>query len=163
MGIWNTGARIIGNGHEFTINIVDQENPGLSIIIGPREVADWHGVIYPWCNSAHEVGTKAFHVTNAEYGTTVAYLFQDYESQEVYWSAFANEWNHRVHVADNMQSTAWHEERYDYFDIFLMPAHNVGLPKVWGLHSPNGLSDTQRLTQGKALLVEALAVDGIHV
>jgi len=147
--VWNTGLNKIGNALADSLNVLDGEDQTLAISVGSAQVADFRSVIFPWCNSKTEVEHKAIRIKNLRTGDHIAYLFQEYETNKICWSAFGakDPWAGRKHLNDGAASS--HSlDRYSAIDIVIQP------DRVWG--SPS----TSQNTLAKEVLETTLQVIG---
>ena len=143
---WNTGARIIANGLDHPIRIVDMENDGRFIIVPARAARMWDGTIYPWCNSNDEVSRKSFKVTNMDTNQTDYYLFQQYNADVLcyYKHPAANNllflpaYDERLAVSDSAPGGG-QLGPVSNADIFIMKTH------VWGMNASNDVGGAHYL------------------
>lgn len=88
----NTGCSFVANDTSHEVYIVSGEDNRHNLLVPKGKFADFHGVIFPWCNRTAEVREKAFRLYrgNDQSGEIFLYLFQDYSTQVVYYSQTGN-------------------------------------------------------------------------
>ena len=128
--VWNTGCRVIANGLDFPINIVDLEDDHFALSIPSREVKDFNSVIFPWCNSRWEVEHKAFRVSSMVTGKVGLYLFQEFATNKICWSPSDKPWDVKKVLRNGSQSGDELEPRSN-IDVYILP------DRVWGVPAQN--------------------------
>jgi len=128
--MWNTGLNNIGNALSDAVNILDGEDESLAISVGSEQTANFKSVIFPWCDNAAEVDRKAFRIKNLRTGDHIAYLFQEYQTNKICWSAYGAEdpWAQRKRLNDAAESRN-DLDPYAAIDIIIQP------DRVWGCPS----------------------------
>lgn len=125
--VWNTGLNNIGNALADAINILDGEDQSLAVSVGSGQTANFKSVIFPWCDNTTEVRNKAFRIKNLRTGNNIAYLFQEYQTNKICWSAYSakDPWGERKRLNDGAESNDYLDQ-YSAIDIIIQP------DRVWG-------------------------------
>lgn len=145
--MWNTGARIMANGLDLEIEVIDWEDPRRRIVVPSRTVKMWDGTIFPWCDNDQEANDKALkvfvdngHVRYAEY-----FLFQVYSTDRLayYKNPYPNAvtspaYSERLGVVTDCQGGV-ERTKQSNVDIFIMKSH------VWAVPAGNNEAAAQQM------------------
>lgn len=126
--MWNTGCNNIGNTLNVGLTILDNEDHHHAVGVFAGGSANFNSTIFPWCSNSAEVRGKAFVVTSQDDGTLRAYLFQDYHTNHVCWSAEVNDpWGARQPVTNG--SASFDPQRaLSAVDIIILPDRVCAFP-----------------------------------
>lgn len=154
--MWNTGCNRVANALQDGLSILDNENHHLAISVASKSSADWKSTIFPWCSSNTEVKSKAFVASSTSTGKAGLYLFQNYNTNAIYWSVdLNNPWDNKQPVTKGYDTWDAREPESD-LDIFILPDRVFGVPA-----EDENQTFTVVFNDVKSALGVAIAIGGI--